>query len=59
MRDCASCGGVGTFYLDFPEAAQRVLNEKLNNIEKTGAEVVVTECPACLMRLAKGEQQSA
>jgi len=52
------CGGAGTFYLDFPEAAQKILNEKVNNIERTDAEVVVTECPACLMQLAKGEQQS-
>lgn len=52
------CGGAGTFYLDFPEAAQKILTEKVKNIESTDATVVVTECPACLMQLAKGEQQS-
>ncbi|MHB1404859.1 MAG: (Fe-S)-binding protein [Desulfitobacteriaceae bacterium] len=52
------CGGAGTFYLDFPEAAHKILDEKVKNIESTDAEVVVTECPACLMQLAKGEQQS-
>ncbi len=52
------CGGAGTFYLDFPETAQQVLKEKVYNIESTHAEVVVTECPSCLMQLAKGEQQS-
>lgn len=52
------CGGAGTFYLDFPEAARKILNEKIQNIESTDADVVVTECPACLMQLAKGEQQS-
>ena len=52
------CGGAGTFYLDFPEAAHKILTEKVKNIESTDADVVVTECPACLMQLAKGEQQS-
>ena len=50
------CGGAGTFYLDFPEAAQNILTDKVKNIESTDADVVVTECPACLMQLAKGEQ---
>lgn len=53
------CGGAGTFYLDFPDEAQQILAQKVKNIEKTGAEIVVTECPACMMQLAKGEQQSA
>ncbi len=52
------CGGAGTFYLDFPEASRKILSEKVKNIESTDADVVVTECPACLMQLAKGEQQS-
>lgn len=52
------CGGAGTFYLDFPEAAQKILTEKVKTIISTGVDIVVTECPACLMQLAKGEQQS-
>lgn len=53
------CGGAGTFYLDFPNEAQQILAEKVGNIAKTGAEIVVTECPACMMQLAKGGQQSS
>ncbi|WP_158408472.1 (Fe-S)-binding protein [Desulfosporosinus fructosivorans] len=52
------CGGAGTFYLDFPETAQNILAEKVKNIKGTDVDVVVTECPACLMQLAKGKQQS-
>ncbi|HUW65380.1 MAG TPA: (Fe-S)-binding protein [Spirochaetia bacterium] len=52
------CGGAGTFHLDFPEEARRILNDKVADIAQTGAEVIVTECPACMMQLAKGEQQS-
>lgn len=52
------CGGAGTFYLDFPEEARRIQRDKMADIAQTGAEVVVTECPACMMQLAKGEQRS-
>ena len=47
------CGGAGTFNIDFPEASDKVLAEKVNNIKKTGAIVVATECPACMLQLAR------
>ena len=46
-------------YEDFNEVTIPSLKpEKVKNIESTDAFVVVTECPSCLMQLAKGEQQS-
>jgi glycolate oxidase iron-sulfur subunit len=47
------CGGAGSFHVDYPDAAAQILEKKRLNIEKTGAAVVVTGCPGCLIQLAK------
>ena len=52
------CGGAGTFHLDHPEAASRILDRKRNNIERTGAGIVVTACPGCLIQLTRAAQAS-
>jgi len=48
------CGGAGTFHLHFPEVSNQILEEKHNNIKNTGAAIVATECPGCLIQLTKG-----
>ncbi len=52
------CGGSGSFHLDYPEVSERMLEKKRGNIEKTGAAIVVTECPACLARMQKASRDS-
>jgi glycolate oxidase iron-sulfur subunit len=52
------CGGAGSFHIDYPAAAAQILDQKRRNIEKTGAEVVVTGCPGCLIQLAKAAKAS-
>ncbi|MCX7780257.1 MAG: (Fe-S)-binding protein [Negativicutes bacterium] len=52
------CGGAGTFHMDYPEIAGVVLDKKRQNIEKTGAAIVVTECPVCLVQMAKAAEKS-
>ncbi len=47
------CGGAGSFHLDYPETAARILERKKRNIEATGADMVVTACPGCLVQLSK------
>ncbi|MCX7982914.1 MAG: (Fe-S)-binding protein [Syntrophales bacterium] len=47
------CGGAGSFHLDYPDTAQRLLEKKKLNIEATGAKMVVTSCPGCLIQLSK------
>jgi len=54
----ACCGGAGSFHLDYPEIADALLAKKRAAIEKSGAEVVVTECPACLAQLSKIAEKS-
>jgi glycolate oxidase iron-sulfur subunit len=52
------CGGAGSFHVDYPDIAKRILAKKRDNIKKTGAEVVVTACPGCLIQLAKAARES-
>jgi glycolate oxidase iron-sulfur subunit len=52
------CGGAGSFHIDYPDAAAQILEKKRRNIEQTGAKVVVTGCPGCLIQLAKAAKAS-
>ena len=52
------CGGAGSFHIDYPDAAGQVLRKKQLNIEKTGAAIVATGCPGCLIQLAKAAKAS-
>ena len=52
------CGGAGSFHLDYPEISDGMLEKKRQNIEKTGAQVVVSECPACLTQMSKAAERS-
>ena len=54
----ACCGGAGSFHLDYPEIAGGMLEKKRRNIEQTGAQIVVSECPACLTQLSKAAELS-
>ncbi|TMB73377.1 MAG: (Fe-S)-binding protein [Chloroflexi bacterium] len=48
------CGFGGTFSFEYPEVANFVLEKKLENIKKTGADVVITDNPGCLTHLKGG-----
>ncbi|MHB8829981.1 MAG: (Fe-S)-binding protein [Syntrophales bacterium] len=52
------CGGAGSFHIDYPETAAKILANKQRNIEETGASLVVTDCPGCLIQLAKAAEAS-
>ncbi|MDI6755393.1 MAG: (Fe-S)-binding protein [Thermodesulfobacteriota bacterium] len=52
------CGGAGSFHVDYPEISAKVLEKKRRNIEKTGAALVVTGCPGCLIQLSKAAKAS-
>jgi glycolate oxidase iron-sulfur subunit len=52
MKDASSCCGSGGFYhIYFPEISKKIGERKLRNISKTGANVVLTSCPACKLQL--------
>ena len=48
------CGFGGSFSVDFPEISAELLKRKLDNAEATGAEVLVTDCPGCVLQLRGG-----
>lgn len=48
------CGFGGSFSLDFPELSAELLRRKLDHVEATGAEVLVTDCPGCILQLRGG-----
>ncbi|MFO7706907.1 MAG: (Fe-S)-binding protein [Desulfobacterales bacterium] len=48
------CGGAGSYSLSHYDLAMRVLDRKMENLKKTGAEVLVTTCPACIIQLSHG-----
>ncbi len=48
------CGSAGIFNLVLPEVAERVLAPKLARIAESGAEIVATGNPGCLMQIGGG-----
>ena len=48
------CGSAGSYNLTEPEMAERLQRRKVENILKTGAKVVVTTNPGCLLQIRAG-----
>jgi Fe-S oxidoreductase len=48
------CGFAGTYSMKLPEISLELLERKIENIEKSGAEIVLTDCPGCLLSLRNG-----
>lgn len=48
------CGGAGSYALSHYDLAMRVLDRKMENLKASGAEVLVTTCPACIIQLSHG-----
>ncbi|HIC26103.1 MAG TPA: (Fe-S)-binding protein, partial [Gammaproteobacteria bacterium] len=48
------CGSAGSYNLTEPEMASRLQKRKVQNIIDSGAEVVVTTNPGCLLQIQSG-----
>jgi glycolate oxidase iron-sulfur subunit len=48
------CGSAGTYNLTEMEMAERLQQRKIDNILKTGAKIVVTSNPGCLLQIRAG-----
>ena len=48
------CGAAGTYGVLHPETSAAIIDRKTGFIKATGATVVATECPSCMMQLAFG-----
>ncbi|TAM89949.1 4Fe-4S dicluster domain-containing protein [bacterium] len=54
LGDDQCCGSAGIYNLTHPEIASELLRQKLERIEATGAHLVVTGNPGCLLHLRRG-----
>jgi Fe-S oxidoreductase len=48
------CGGGGGFEAVFPELSQMLGVNRARELLETGAEIIVTHCPGCVMQLKEG-----
>jgi len=48
------CGFGGSYSIDFPEISSEILKKKLDNVQDTRADFLVTDCPGCVMQLRGG-----
>jgi glycolate dehydrogenase iron-sulfur subunit len=52
------CGAAGTYGVLHPETSAAIIERKLGFIGATGASVVATECPSCMIQLAFGAERT-
>jgi glycolate dehydrogenase iron-sulfur subunit len=48
------CGGAGIYNLQHSELSSEILSDKLNSIQASGAEIVATANPGCIMQIGAG-----
>ena len=48
------CGSAGTYNISQPEMADTILREKMERIRETGASLIASANPGCLMQLEAG-----
>ena len=51
LDDDGCCGFGGSFSLDHYDLSKEIARAKIESIERSGADVVVTACPGCLVQL--------
>ncbi|MCC7353218.1 MAG: 4Fe-4S dicluster domain-containing protein [Anaerolineae bacterium] len=55
MRDPdRCCGSAGIYNVVHPDLSRQILNEKLDNVKATGAEMVVSANPGCILQIEAG-----
>ncbi len=55
MQDADRCaGGAGTYVVKDYDTSQKIFERKARAITQTGANVVATSCPACMIQLKNG-----
>ena len=52
------CGSAGTYNVTQPDLARSILERKIANIVRSGADTVVTANPGCLMQIQSGLRQA-
>jgi glycolate oxidase iron-sulfur subunit len=47
------CGFGGVFSISYREITEGLLEKRIKDLEKTGAETIITSCPGCIMQLRR------
>jgi heterodisulfide reductase subunit B len=48
------CGGGGGMELVFPSLSKMLAMQRVEELLKTGAEIIITQCPGCILQLKEG-----
>ena len=48
------CGGAGTYNISHYDLSMKILQRKMENLRQTGATVMLSSCPGCLVQLSHG-----
>lgn len=48
------CGFAGSYSIKQPGISDAILSRKITNIEATGADALITDCPGCIMQIRGG-----
>ncbi|MBE3583375.1 MAG: (Fe-S)-binding protein [Limnochordaceae bacterium] len=48
------CGGAGIYFLEHPQLSDRIRQRKVDHFRESGAQLLSTACPACMMQLEDG-----
>lgn len=52
------CGSAGVYNLEHPEMSHEILAAKLDDIRASGASLVISANPGCIMQLRKGAEEA-
>ncbi len=51
------CGGAGTYNIAHHDLSLKILQRKMDNLSQTGAAVLLSSCPGCLVQLSYGTRK--
>ena len=52
------CGAAGSYNVAHYDQSMQVLDRKMQNLKKTGADILTTECPGCMIQLSYGVKRA-
>jgi len=52
------CGGAGGYNISRYDQSMKVLDRKMELVRKTGADILATECPGCIIQLSHGARRA-
>jgi glycolate oxidase iron-sulfur subunit len=52
------CGSAGVYNLEHPELSERILRAKVDDLRASGAELIISANPGCILQIQKGLRES-